>query len=159
MGHYLRFLGLAASCALLVADAPGALDGAGQAVLWPWTVKATLPPLELPPWLGVARVPPPRAGRELVSSSALILAGSATVEVVGREPELALALLMVRALLSQMDVPARSAFVMSVVQPHERAAAASFTAVPRSLASAVSPSVPGHRPRLRVAPKPRRSGE
>jgi predicted MFS family arabinose efflux permease len=55
----------------------------------------------------------------------------------------ALALLLARALVSSMDVPARSAFVMSVVQPHERAAAASFTAVPRSLASAVSPLLAG----------------
>jgi MFS family permease len=52
-------------------------------------------------------------------------------------------LLLLRALLSQMDVPARGAFVMSVVTPEERAAAASFTAVPRSLASAVSPSLGG----------------
>jgi len=50
---------------------------------------------------------------------------------------------MVRAMVSSMDVPARSAFVMSVVQPHERAAAASFTAVPRSLASVVSPLLAG----------------
>lgn len=56
---------------------------------------------------------------------------------------LALGLLLARALVSSMDVPARSAFVMSVVQPHERAAAASFTAVPRSLASAVSPLLAG----------------
>jgi hypothetical protein len=42
-----------------------------------------------------------------------------------------------------MDVPARSAFVMSVVTPAERPAAASFTAVPRSLASAASPSLTG----------------
>ena len=55
----------------------------------------------------------------------------------------ALGLLLVRALVSSMDVPARSAFVMSVVQPHERAAAASFTAVPRSLASAASPLLAG----------------
>lgn len=55
----------------------------------------------------------------------------------------ALGLLLVRAMVSSMDVPARSAFVMSVVQPHERAAAASFTAVPRSLASAVSPLLAG----------------
>jgi hypothetical protein len=40
-----------------------------------------------------------------------------------------------------MDVPARSAFVMSVVTPAERAAAASFTAVPRSLASAAGPVI------------------
>jgi len=46
-------------------------------------------------------------------------------------------------LLSQMDVPARGAFVMAVVAPGERAAAASFTAVPRSLASAISPACAG----------------
>lgn len=55
----------------------------------------------------------------------------------------ALALLLARAALSQMDVPTRSAFVMAVVTPPERAAAASFTAVPRSLAAAVSPSLGG----------------
>lgn len=57
--------------------------------------------------------------------------------------ELALGLLFLRALLSQMDVPVRSAFVMEVVTPAERAAAASFTAVPRSLASAISPTIGG----------------
>lgn len=55
----------------------------------------------------------------------------------------ALGLLLARAALSQMDVPTRSAFVMAVVTPPERAAAASFTAVPRSLAAAVSPSLGG----------------
>jgi MFS family permease len=55
----------------------------------------------------------------------------------------ALALLLARSLLSQMDVPTRSAYVMAVVTPPERAAAASFTAVPRSLAAAVSPSLGG----------------
>lgn len=57
--------------------------------------------------------------------------------------ELAFGLLFLRALLSQMDVPVRSAFVMEVVTPAERAAAASFTAVPRSLASAISPTIGG----------------
>ncbi len=56
---------------------------------------------------------------------------------------LTLALLIVRSLLSQMDVPARAAFVMAVVTPDERTAAASFTAVPRSLASAAGPTVGG----------------
>jgi MFS family permease len=55
----------------------------------------------------------------------------------------ALGLLLARSALSQMDVPTRSAFVMAVVTPPERAAAASFTAVPRSLAAAVSPSLGG----------------
>jgi MFS family permease len=54
---------------------------------------------------------------------------------------LALGLLLLRAALSQMDVPTRTAFVMAVVTPAERAAAASFTAVPRSLASAISPTL------------------
>ena len=57
--------------------------------------------------------------------------------------ELALGLLLARSALSQMDVPARNAFVMSVVTPEERPAAASFTAVPRSLASAIGPSLTG----------------
>ena len=55
----------------------------------------------------------------------------------------ALALLIVRSLFSQMDVPARSAFVMAVVTPGERAAAASFTLVPKSLASAAAPTIGG----------------
>src|SRR5262249_9664508 len=49
------------------------------------------------------------------------------------------ALLLARAALSQMDVPARQSFVMAVVPPEERAAAASVTNVPRSLAAATTP--------------------
>jgi MFS family permease len=56
---------------------------------------------------------------------------------------LALVLLFVRSALSQMDVPTRTAYVMGVVTPAERTAAASFTAVPRSLASALSPTLGG----------------
>ena len=56
---------------------------------------------------------------------------------------LALGLLFARSALSQMDVPTRTAFVMAAVTPAERAAAASFTAVPRSLASAASPTLAG----------------
>ena len=55
----------------------------------------------------------------------------------------ALALLLIRSALSQMDVPTRSSYVMAVVTPPERAAAASVTAVPRSLASAISPAIAG----------------
>ena len=55
----------------------------------------------------------------------------------------ALVLLSVRAGLSQMDVPTRSSYVMAVVTPEERAAAASFTSVPRSLAAAGSPALAG----------------
>jgi len=56
---------------------------------------------------------------------------------------IALALLLVRSALSQMDVPTRTAYVMAVVTPGERTAAASFTAVPRSLAAALSPALSG----------------
>lgn len=42
-----------------------------------------------------------------------------------------------------MDVPTRTAYVMAVVTPAERAAAASFTSVPRSLAAAVAPTLAG----------------
>jgi MFS family permease len=57
--------------------------------------------------------------------------------------ELALALLLIRAALSQMDVPTRSSYVMAVVTPPERPAASSVTAVPRSLAAAAGPAIAG----------------
>ena len=57
--------------------------------------------------------------------------------------ELALLFLFLRSALSSMDVPARTSYVMAVVSPGERPAAASVTAVPRSLASALSPSIAG----------------
>jgi predicted MFS family arabinose efflux permease len=55
----------------------------------------------------------------------------------------ALAFLLLRSALSQMDVPTRSSYVMAVVTPPERPAAASVTAVPRSLASSLSPALAG----------------
>ena len=55
----------------------------------------------------------------------------------------ALTMLVLRSLLSQMDVPVRTSYVMSVVSPPERAAAASVTNVPRSLAAAISPTLAG----------------
>nr|WP_246689109.1 MFS transporter [Mesorhizobium sp. WSM4310] len=57
--------------------------------------------------------------------------------------QLALSLLLIRAALSQMDVPTRSSYVMAVVTPPERPAAASVTSVPRSLAAAASPAIAG----------------
>jgi MFS family permease len=71
------------------------------------------------------------------SSLCLILAA------VAPSLELALALLLLRAALSQMDVPTRSSYVMAVVTPPERPAAASVTSVPRSLAAAASPAIAG----------------
>jgi MFS family permease len=67
----------------------------------------------------------------------LILAG-----IVPSAP-LAIVFLLLRATLSQIDVPARQALVMRVVDPDERAAAASITNVPRSLASASTPALAG----------------
>ena len=55
----------------------------------------------------------------------------------------ALGFLLLRSALSQMDVPTRSSYVMAVVTPPERPAAASVTAVPRSLASSLSPAFAG----------------
>jgi len=55
----------------------------------------------------------------------------------------AFGLLVVRALLSNTDVPARQSYVMATVTPAERAAAAGVTNVPRSLASAMSPALAG----------------
>lgn len=57
---------------------------------------------------------------------------------------LAILFLCLRSALSQMDVPTRSSYVMAVVSPEERAAAASVTAVPRSFAAAISPSFAGY---------------
>lgn len=56
----------------------------------------------------------------------------------------AIALLLARSALSQMDVPTRTSYVMAVVSPGERAAAASVTSVPRSLAASMSPLVAGY---------------
>jgi len=51
---------------------------------------------------------------------------------------------LIRSALSQMDVPTRSSYVMAIVTPEERPAAASITNVPRSLASAASPLLAGY---------------
>jgi MFS family permease len=73
-----------------------------------------------------------------IPSSLFLIAAALTSRL-----DVALGFLLARSLLSQMDVPARGAFVMTVVTPAERPAAASFTSVPRSLASALSPSLTG----------------
>ncbi len=69
----------------------------------------------------------------LPSNAMLILA--ALVQT----PALAMTFLLLRSSMSQMDVPARQSYVMAVVPPEERAAAATVTNVPRSLASALAP--------------------
>ncbi len=71
------------------------------------------------------------------SSLCLILAA------VAPSLEIALGLLLIHASLSQMDVPTRSSYVMAVVTPPERTAAASVTSVSKSLAAALSPAMGG----------------
>lgn len=55
----------------------------------------------------------------------------------------AVSLLLLRQLMSQMDVPTRQAYVMAVVEDREREAAASFTTLARTLTQAVSPALTG----------------
>lgn len=69
----------------------------------------------------------------------LFLVGAALVPRV----ELAVALLLARALLSTMDVPARTSYVMAVVTAPERTAAAAVTGVARSLAAVPGPVLAG----------------
>lgn len=56
----------------------------------------------------------------------------------------AVALLLCRHSLSQMDVPTRQSYTMAVVEEQDRTAAAGFTNVSRTVASSVSPSLAGY---------------
>jgi MFS family permease len=56
---------------------------------------------------------------------------------------MAVAFLLARHLLSQMDVPTRQAFLMLVVEDRERESAASLTNSSRTLAQSVSPTLAG----------------
>ena len=55
----------------------------------------------------------------------------------------AMGLLLARYAISQMDVPTRQSYTMSVVAPDERAAAAGVTAIARSLGAGVAPVIGG----------------
>jgi MFS family permease len=55
--------------------------------------------------------------------------------------ELAIAVLLLRFSLSQMDVPTRQSYVISVVDPDERSAAAGVTGIARTVGASVSPSL------------------
>lgn len=54
---------------------------------------------------------------------------------------LAVAVLLLRFSLSQMDVPTRQSYVMAVVQPDERSAAAGVTGIARTVGASISPSL------------------
>jgi MFS family permease len=56
---------------------------------------------------------------------------------------LAIALLLLRFSISQMDVPTRQSYTMAVVAPDERSAASGVTAIARSVGAAISPVLTG----------------
>jgi MFS family permease len=56
---------------------------------------------------------------------------------------LAMAVLLARFAISQMDVPTRQSYTMAVVRPEERSAAAGITGIARTTGAAVSPSIAG----------------
>ena len=55
--------------------------------------------------------------------------------------ELAVVVLLLRYTLSQMDVPTRQSYVMAVVEPGERSAAAGVTGIARTTGAAISPAL------------------
>lgn len=56
---------------------------------------------------------------------------------------LAIAVLLARFSISQMDVPTRQSYIMAVVAPDERSAAAGVTTIARSLGASLSPTLSG----------------
>jgi len=56
---------------------------------------------------------------------------------------LAVALLLARFSISQMDVPTRQSYTMAVVEPDERSAAAGVTGIARTIGAALSPLLAG----------------
>jgi MFS family permease len=55
--------------------------------------------------------------------------------------ELAIAVLLVRFSISQMDVPTRQSYTMAVVDPNERSAAAGITGIARTTGASLSPLI------------------
>jgi MFS family permease len=56
---------------------------------------------------------------------------------------LAIAVLLLRFSISQMDVPTRQSYTMAVVDPDERSAASGVTGIARSVGAAISPAMSG----------------
>jgi MFS family permease len=56
---------------------------------------------------------------------------------------LAIAILLLRFSISQMDVPTRQSYTMAVVDPDERSAASGVTTIARSIGAALSPTLSG----------------
>ena len=72
------------------------------------------------------------------SNVLLILVGFAPT------PLLAIAFYLGRMALSQMDVPTRQSYIMSVVNEEERTSAAGITNISRNVSQAISPSLTGY---------------
>jgi MFS family permease len=56
---------------------------------------------------------------------------------------LAIAVLLLRFSISQMDVPTRQSYIIAVVDPDERSAAAGITSIARTIGAAISPFITG----------------
>jgi hypothetical protein len=56
---------------------------------------------------------------------------------------LAIAILLLRFAISQMDVPTRQSYTLAVVRPEERSAASGITGVARSIGASLSPALAG----------------
>jgi hypothetical protein len=56
---------------------------------------------------------------------------------------LAIAVLLLRFSISQMDVPTRQSYTMAVVSPDERSAAAGITGIARTTGASLSPVIAG----------------
>jgi MFS family permease len=55
----------------------------------------------------------------------------------------AIAMLLARHVLSQMDVPTRAAYIVGIVDPEERTAATGVTSLVRTLSGAIGPVIAG----------------
>ena len=58
--------------------------------------------------------------------------------------EIAIVFYMIRMSLSQMDVPTRQSYIVSIVEEDERTASAGITNLSRNIAQAISPSITGY---------------
>ena len=114
------------------------MSTAAAGALFFWSGLLTAGSTLLAPWLA-DRIGLVRTMAYTHIPANLLLMAAAVVPTV----ELAVVCLLVRSILSRMDAPARQSYVMAVVDPDERTAAASFTNVPRSLAAALPPLAAG----------------
>jgi MFS family permease len=71
--------------------------------------------------------------------SNLFLVGAALAPTI----ELAIVLMLARAALSSMDIPARQSYTMAVVEPGERTATAGVTSLARSVGQVLGPALAG----------------